>query len=168
MGDNGHWKANSTMSLAAYDDVKVMSICLAESGAISFLHYRDAGCPSTKPTNMPSEMPVFIVNSPSPTVSPTETPTICPIENTICDFSTLWPGVALSNATQAQRLLDDCSMSVTAINTTKNNPVNVFNSSKIEGIQPRFDPDLGSPNALCPGGGPGRGVGGVPNATFRK
>jgi hypothetical protein len=86
----------------------------------------------------------------------------------VSDFSTLLPGVALSEATQAQRLLDDCSLSVTAIDTAENNPLNVFNSSQILGTKPEFDPDLGSPNEFCPGGGPGRGVGGVPNSTFRK
>jgi hypothetical protein len=39
IGDNGYWVANSTMSLAAFDDVKVMWICLPGSGAISFIHY---------------------------------------------------------------------------------------------------------------------------------
>jgi hypothetical protein len=39
--------------------------------------------------------------------------------------------------------------------------VNVFNSSVVT-----EDPDLGSPNQACPGGGPGVGVGGGPNAKY--
>ena len=44
--------------------------------------------------------------------------------------------------------------------------VNVFNSSDIGGRQAKYDPDLGSPNEKCPGGGPGVGVGGEPGALF--
>jgi hypothetical protein len=44
--------------------------------------------------------------------------------------------------------------------------VNVFNSSDIEGRNPIFDPDLGSPNEACQGGGPGIGDGGGPDAPF--
>jgi hypothetical protein len=88
----------------------------------------------------------------------------------LCDFETLLPGVALTNATQAQRLLDACAVTVKVIKTktVNNNPVNVFNSSKIKGTHSRFDPDLGSPNKACPGGGPGLGNGGKPNSAFRK
>lgn len=38
-----------------------------------------------------------------------------------------------------------------------NNQAHIFNTSN-----PVGDPDLGSPNALCPGGGPGYGIGGAP------
>jgi hypothetical protein len=195
VGDNGHWKANETMSLDALDDVKLLTFCFVSSGAVTFLHYQDTGCPTASPgssspsggstssptgpipdTPRPSKAPA-VTSSPTSTpshrpvavtASPITTPTTCAIDNTICDFSTLLPGVALSDAIQAQRLLDGCSMSVTAINTAQNNPVNVFNSSQILGYKSSFDPDLGSPNEFCPGGGPGRGVGGMPDSSFRK
>jgi hypothetical protein len=176
VGNNGHWIANKTMSLDEFVDVKVLEFCFVDSGAVTFLHYHDIGCPTSSPSARPTFSPTVsptalptVAPSSRPTPNPTtSSPTPCPLKNTICDFSTLWPGVALSNATQAQRLLDDCSMSVTAINTIQNNLVNVFNSSHILGTRPQFDPDLGSPNNQCPGGGPGRGVGGWPNASFRK
>jgi hypothetical protein len=44
IGDNGFWAANKTLSLAAFDDVKVMKICFPGSGAVAFLHYE--GCPN--------------------------------------------------------------------------------------------------------------------------
>jgi hypothetical protein len=188
VGNNGHWIANNTMSLDSFDDVKLIKFCFYGSGAVSSLHYRDVGCTTASPTPVPTAKPATATPStsptnkpstPSPTASPsaspisptsiaTVSPSTCPIDNTMCDFSTLLPGVAMSNAAQAQRLLQDCKMSVTATNTTSNNLVNVFNSSKILGNMSQFDPDLGSPNALCPGGGPGRGVGGRPSAPFRK
>jgi hypothetical protein len=91
----------------------------------------------------------------------------CAIEDIVCDFDTLLPGVALSDEAQAQRLLDKCGVSVTAINAKNNyNVVNVFNSSDIRGSTNQFDPDLGSPNQFCPGGGPGIGLGGGPNSEY--
>jgi hypothetical protein len=44
--------------------------------------------------------------------------------------------------------------------------VNVFNSSAIKGRNPKFDPDLGSPNEFCPNKGPGIGRGGRPTSPF--
>jgi hypothetical protein len=75
-------------------------------------------------------------------------------------------GVPLTDAAQAQRLREDCLLEVTAINTINNNVINIFDSSDIHGKHEKWDPDLGSPNKACPGGGPGRGTGGKPNAPF--
>jgi hypothetical protein len=134
--------------------------------------------PSDVPSDAPSEEPTSLsFNSTSlptsrPTGSPslqiTASPTTCPIVNTyVCDFETLLPAVELADPLQAQRLLEACAVTVKATNTVKNNPVNVFNSSYIRGRRSRFDPDLGSPNEACPGGGPGIGDGGKPNSIFR-
>jgi hypothetical protein len=92
-----------------------------------------------------------------------------------CDFSTLMPGVPLTQPYQAEILRNDCFMSVeTRPGTTtpgsvySTPPINVFDSSDIISKYPRDDPDLGSPNRACghilPGGrrGLGRGRGGQP------
>jgi hypothetical protein len=97
---------------------------------------------------------------------PTAAPTECPIVYRECDFSTLAVGVPLNDAAQVQRLREDCLMEVTATNTIDNNVLNIFNSSKILGDHQKYDPDLGSPNRACPGGGPGRGMGGKPGSPF--
>jgi hypothetical protein len=85
-----------------------------------------------------------------------------------CDFATLQVASFLSNAAQQQQILLDCGItSVTAAsNSGEPRNVNVFNSSDIKGTHPKFDPDLGSPNRLCPSKGPGRGRGGRPNGPF--
>ena len=111
-----------------------------------------------------------------------------------CDFSTLLVGVSLEEAAQAERLREDCLMNVTAIRTIDDNVPNIFDSSNIKGKNARFDPDLGvnifyrmfnhfsekpisiltylsslfrqAPNKACPGGGPGRGKGGRPEAPY--
>jgi hypothetical protein len=44
--------------------------------------------------------------------------------------------------------------------------LSIFDTSNILGSGPGFDPDLGSPNKECPGGGPGEGAGGQPGAAF--
>ena len=48
--------------------------------------------------------------------------------------------------------------------TNATHPIVAFNSS----IPTGGDPDLGSPNQTCPGGGPGVGVGGVVGAPFEN
>jgi hypothetical protein len=75
-------------------------------------------------------------------------------------------GVPLTDAAQAQRLREDCLLEVTAINTIDSNVINIFDSASIRGDNQKWDPDLGSPNRACPGGGPGRGMGGKPGAQF--
>ena len=47
-----------------------------------------------------------------------------------------------------------------------NRDITVFDSSVIASDSPRDDPDLGTPNRLCPGGGPGLGDGGGPGEPF--
>jgi hypothetical protein len=95
-------------------------------------------------------------------------------EDVLWDFSTLTPGVPLTNIDQAIKLHSTCSMSVTATGTRPgkvyaNPPINVFDS--LNGVLSKYrrdDPDLGAPNRACGpilvGGkvGPGRGVGGKP------
>jgi hypothetical protein len=71
----------------------------------------------------------------------------------------------MSDPNQTQRLLDDCGLSVIATNTRNNfNVLNVFNSTNSKGKS--FDKDLGTPNEFCPGGGPGLGSGGQPDAEW--
>jgi hypothetical protein len=105
-------------------------------------------------------------------LSSTSTPSLRPIAKTTpsdatcniiyCDFSTLRVGKSLGDSQQANVLQNDCHMSVKATNTVQNNAVNVFDTSDILSDKPRDDPDLGSPNRACPGGGPGVGRGGKP------
>jgi hypothetical protein len=76
-------------------------------------------------------------------------------------------GVELSDPEQKQRLLDACLMTVKATDTFFNNVVNIFDSSNIRSDNLADDPDLGSPNRMCSGGGgPGKGMGGKPGAAF--
>jgi hypothetical protein len=84
----------------------------------------------------------------------------------VCDFANLQPGLFLSRESQKMKLLNACGLSVTATKDGKTLDVNVFNSSFIKGTNPIFDPDLGSPNKDCPGGGPGIGIGGGPNKPY--
>jgi hypothetical protein len=78
----------------------------------------------------------------------------------------LIPNVYLSEAAQAAQLLADCGVTVSAKQGVLDRRVNVFNSSDIKSTNLKDDPDLGSPNQACLGGGPGVGNGGNPNATF--
>jgi hypothetical protein len=155
VGDNGFWPMNRTNPNLSLDATSVnkIEICLAESGGISFLDY--FGCIDNR-TSAPS--------APPPTPSPSEAPTSCPIIN--CDFENLYAGVGMNNATQAAKLLDHCLMTVTTHDTISNNIANIFNSSSIRSTNAKDDPDLGSPNKACPGGGPGLGNGGKPSAKF--
>jgi hypothetical protein len=77
-------------------------------------------------------------------------------------------GVSLNDPDQAERLRNDCLVSVSAIRTIDppNNPVNVFDSTNIASNRTGDDPDLGAPNQECMGGGPGFGIGGEPDAAF--
>jgi hypothetical protein len=147
LGNNGFWTVDATNAeFSGTFDVKKIEVCLAGSGAISFVDYFDCG-----ETN-------------APTTSPTTQS--CPIIE--CDFSTLVAGVSLEDPEQAQQLLDDCLVTVSAIRTIANNPVNVFDSANIKGRRSKWDPDLGAPNEGCPGGGPGVGVGGGPDQPFQN
>ena len=85
-----------------------------------------------------------------------------------CDFSTLAIGNFLSRPEQANELFFACAgLTVTARDPNDEvTNVNVFNSSDIASRSPRDDPDIGSPNRNCPGGGPGRGAGGGPGAAW--
>lgn len=146
LGNNGFWNVDSTnMDFNGKFDVKKIEICLAGSGAVSFVSYFDC-----------DEL--------APTTSPTIPPPSCPIIE--CDFSTLVVGVSLEVPEQAERLLDACLVTVSAIQTIDNNPVNVFDSTSIRSRRRNNDSDLGAPNEACPGGGPGVGNGGKPNAMF--
>jgi hypothetical protein len=134
--------------------------------------------PSMTPTKSPSIEPT--VRTPTPTVTPTEdpsiAPTVTPTESPtpaptscpyiVCDFSNLLPNVYLSDGMQAAKLFDACGLTVSAKKGDTVGRVNVFNSSDIKGPESKFDPDLGSPNENCPGGGPGIGEGGGPDALF--
>jgi hypothetical protein len=81
----------------------------------------------------------------------------CPYVN--CDFSALVPGVLLTSSSQQAAILAACG--ITNIFADNGRKVNVFNSSVVT-----QDPDLGSPNQACPGGGPGVGAGGGPTTEF--
>jgi hypothetical protein len=78
----------------------------------------------------------------------------------------LIPNVYLSDPEQAAQLFEDCGVMVTALQGDVPQSVNVFNSSNIQSDNPKDDPDLGSPNEACPGGGPGIGEGGGPDQPF--
>jgi hypothetical protein len=111
--------------------------------------------PTRPPTSEPTPRP-----TPAPTQRPTPAPTKCPYVK--CDFESVVPGRYLSRAGQANALLEACGLTVMA--TSKNNTmlnVNIFNSSN-----PINDLDLGSPNCVCPGSGPGIGAGGVPTSKY--
>jgi hypothetical protein len=84
----------------------------------------------------------------------------------VCDFENLQPGIFLSREAQQLKLLNACGIRVTATEKGSRRDVNVFNSSDIKGPNPKYDPDLGTPNKDCPGGGPGVGDGGRPNSPF--
>jgi hypothetical protein len=85
----------------------------------------------------------------------------------LCDFSNLEPGKFLSSgSTQELKLLNACGLRVTATDQGSPLDVNVFNSSAIRNRNPKFDPDLGSPNEKCANPGPGVGVGGRPSSPF--
>jgi hypothetical protein len=79
----------------------------------------------------------------------------------------LKPCLYLSREAQQQAILAACG--ITNIVAKKGNierEVNVFNSSNIRSTNPINDPDLGSPNCVCPGSGPGIGAGGVPTSKY--
>jgi hypothetical protein len=76
----------------------------------------------------------------------------------------LIPNVFLDQ--QDDELLAKCGLKVTALEGNITRKVNVFNSSSIKSNKTKDDPDLGSPNMKCPGGGPGKGVGGEPGSPF--
>jgi hypothetical protein len=67
---------------------------------------------------------------------------------------------------QDEELLAKCGLKVSAKEGNIVRRVNVFNTSNIKSNNPKDDPDLGSPNMMCPGGGPGKGVGGEPGSPF--
>ena len=80
----------------------------------------------------------------------------------MCDFASLEPAVFLSDPGQAERLLVDCGVNVTAVNkngTSEN--VNVLNSSIVFN-----DPDLASPHESC--GGLGEGAGGQNGSKYEN
>jgi hypothetical protein len=86
-----------------------------------------------------------------------------------CDFSSLLAGVLLNDKTQREKLIEDCGIIVSALDLEtgeEKGRINVFDSSNIASEFARDDPDLGSPNKACPGGGPGVGDGGKPDAAF--
>ena len=83
-----------------------------------------------------------------------------------CDFNTLTAGVPLTDASQTLALEADCLLSVSVSDTVDNNVLNIFDSSNILSDNNKNDPDLGTPNRACPGGGPGKGTGGKPDAAF--
>jgi hypothetical protein len=88
----------------------------------------------------------------------------CANTNIRCDFSTLTPGVPLTDASQAQKLREACYMTAQSYGS---NHINVFNSSDIPESYSNTDlASLGSPNRNCPNKGPGRGRGGWP--TVRR
>jgi Cornifin (SPRR) family len=125
--------------------------------------------PSTPSAPTPSGPTVPTPSTPSaPTPSQPSAPTPSSCQIIECDFDTLLAGVSLNNPDQAERLRNDCLVSVSASRTIDppNNPVNVFDSTNIKSTRARHDPDLGAPNRECPGGGPGFGTGGTPDAAF--
>jgi hypothetical protein len=85
---------------------------------------------------------------------------VCPYIE--CNFVNLFPDLILGDSSQQAKLLAACGVKVSAKQGNIVRHVNVFNSSK----RSRHDPDLGSPNQACPGGGPGRGVEGMPGSIF--
>jgi FG-GAP repeat len=129
--------------------------------------------PSTAPSDSSSASPS---SSPSaePSIYPSVTPTATGGINVSCDFSTLTPEVPLTNMEQADKLRNDCSLSVKTSGTMpgrvySNPPINVFDSlNGVVSKHARDDPDLGAPNRACgpilANGqkGPGRGDGGKP------
>lgn len=133
------------------------------TGAVSYIDYvfcddTATKIPSSSPTNKPSD-------SPATSMTPT---TGCNYVE--CDFSTLQPGMFLSETEQMNQLLNDCGISVNAVEGKSLRNVNVFDSfnirSKRGGGGQAGDTDLGSPNNKCRGGGPGIGRGGTPDSRF--
>jgi hypothetical protein len=174
VGNNGFWPVNKTAPAAflGADDVKLIQVCMKNSGAVSSIEYYDCGgpsptftdiptpSPSFPPTNKPTKSPTPLPTTSLPTSSPT--PVSCPYVK--CDFASLIPNVFLSQ--QGAELLAKCGVKVSAKEGNIVRNVNVFNSSNIKSKKATDDPDLGSPNEKCPGGGPGRGVGGEPTSPF--
>jgi hypothetical protein len=71
-------------------------------------------------------------------------------------------GILVSSNSQQAAILAACGITkIVADKGGTRRDVNVFNSSVVT-----EDPDLGSPNQACPGGGPGAGAGGGPNTKF--
>jgi hypothetical protein len=144
IGNNGFWNVRTTEPDFGGDNVVEIKMCIPHSGAVSYLDY--FACPAT----------------------------CVEYKDVVCDFSTLVPGVPLTNGDQAEKLRDTCSMSVRPRNTMPGKvytdpPINVFDSLHgVHGRHARDDPDLGAPNRACgpilPHGqtGPGRGRGGQP------
>jgi hypothetical protein len=67
---------------------------------------------------------------------------------------------------QGAALLAKCGVNVRAKEGTTVRDVNVFDSARVKSQNDKDDPDLGSPNKFCPGGGPGKGNGGKPDGPF--
>jgi hypothetical protein len=152
IGNNGFWPVNMTYpAFNGVEDVKTIEICMAGSGALASIDY--FAC--IEPDNVPTASPTENIQTAGPTPEPA-----CPI--VYCDFSTLKVGVPLTDKAQMWALQETCMMWVSAKNTKPvGNVVNVFNTSVVT-----EDPDLGTPNNKCPGGGVGVGVGGEPGKPF--
>ena len=133
--------------------------------------------PVVKPTSVPvkpTPVPVLVTSSPilpspAPTVKPTAAPaypTRAPIKAPVSycvDFETTASGAPLTHGQYVSDQWLTWKLNITASSITGGytpaGQARIFDTKL-----PGPDPDLGTPNEFCPGGGPGEGAGGVPTA----
>jgi hypothetical protein len=116
------------------------------------------GSPTSSPTESPTDSPTVSPTS-SPTQSFTGDPTPCDCIEKVLDFETLRLGQYIDH-----ELEEDYYVTIFAEGPgaqTFGGKARVFDTS-----QPWADPDLGSPNSECEGGGPGIGDGGRPESDY--
>ena len=136
--------------------------------------------PTSRPTNRPTNKPT-LNPTPRPTRRPTDGPTISP---TITDAATPTTGEEEcpyyqldfnQNTVRGQYITDDFRQDYGVVISaqgqlgsgyTPNGAARIFDSSQPGGSN--GDPDLGSPNWSCPGGGPGVGDGGKHGTAYEN
>lgn len=134
----------------------------------------DSPTSGPQPPTTVTPSPVAPAVTPSP-VAPA-TPTVSPVDGTVAptaadyecvaqrlDFDTLAAGEYVTD-----QFLSEHGVTISAASDTGYVPdgaARAFDTAN-PGTEEDGDPDLGSPNEACPGGGPGVGDGGGPDQTF--
>jgi hypothetical protein len=164
-GDNGVFPIGIDVN-----DVVALAVIFPSSGAVADVRYYQ--CPEAAGTATPTDSPPVAtpVATPEPTPEPlvlTSEPTDSPPTDDyacpciVLDFDDLPAGEYVTD-----QLEDDYYVTIRAFGGySPGGAGRVFDTSN-PGTTANGDPDLGSPNSACPGGGPGVGAGGAPGMPF--
>lgn len=164
-------------------EIVKVKVELPKGGAIADIVY--TWCPFDTPapsTAVPTGAPVLTAKptrrptiSPKPTRAPTvrgprtERPTVTYISDcptTHLDFAGLAAGAYITTQLRSEYGVRLYAKSWDG-GYVPSGAVRVFDSAN-PGTYNSGDPDLGSPNSACPGGGPGLGEGGIPGSQFEN